>query len=202
MYFAPNTDQGFIDAITTAALYDTVNRPIGHFDQSGGPPEVALDAGIRLQAMDQAFQAAAAMGVTVYCASGDNGASDFPARAPLSRANLGRTHIHDFPAVRARMWSAVAGTPRISVANNAITSEVVWNDPGGARRVADSAPSSLDRQPAAANKEVQGGWRWRHLTLPGRRQSGKRRLHGTRRRPERGYAHGGTSAVSPLWARR
>ena len=31
VYFAPNTDRGFIDAVTTA-IHDQTNRPGGHFD--------------------------------------------------------------------------------------------------------------------------------------------------------------------------
>src|SRR5205814_326394 len=90
VYFAPNTDQGFIDAITTA-VNDSVNRP-SVISISWGSPEV-LWTQASVQAMDQAFQAAAAMGVTVYCAAGDNGANDFPP-GPSQRPG---NHA-DFPA--------------------------------------------------------------------------------------------------------
>src|SRR5205085_4642568 len=59
VYFAPNTDAGFLDAIA-AAIHDTTNKP-SVISISWGGPESALTQ----QAMttyDQAFQAAAAMG--------------------------------------------------------------------------------------------------------------------------------------------
>src|SRR5207244_11634051 len=119
--FAPNTDQCLIDAIMTA-VFDTTNRP-SVISISWGAPEVQWTQA-SLQAMDHAFQAAAAMGVTVYCASGDNGANDFP---PGPGAQAGN-HA-DFPASSPHVVGC--GGTRITVANNAITSEVVWNDPGG-----------------------------------------------------------------------
>src|SRR6202040_2557346 len=73
VYFAPNTDQGFLDAISTA-VHDTANAP-SVISISWGSPEVNWSSQ-SLQAFDQAFQAAALMGVTICCASGDNGSSD------------------------------------------------------------------------------------------------------------------------------
>src|SRR5208282_834845 len=70
VYFAPNTDQGFLDAITTA-VHDSTNQPSA-ISISWGSAESNWTS----QAMtnfDDAFQAAAAMGVTVCVASGDNG---------------------------------------------------------------------------------------------------------------------------------
>ncbi|HEX8967108.1 MAG TPA: S53 family peptidase, partial [Chloroflexota bacterium] len=90
VYFAPNTDQGFIDSITTA-IHDSVHQP-SVISISWGSPEV-LWTHASVQAMDQAFQAAAAMGVTVYCAAGDNGANDFPPGTGQQPGN----HA-DFPA--------------------------------------------------------------------------------------------------------
>ena len=64
VYFAPNTDQGFLDAITTA-VHDSVNKPSVDLDQLG-PAEANWTAQAMTQ-FDQAFQAAAALGVTVCC---------------------------------------------------------------------------------------------------------------------------------------
>ena len=86
VYFAPNTTQGFLDAITTA-VHDNVNKP-SVISISWG----AAEQGWTTQAMtqyDQAFQAAAAMGVTICVAAGDNGSSDGVAD--------GKAHV-DFPA--------------------------------------------------------------------------------------------------------
>jgi kumamolisin len=184
VYFAPNTDQGFIDAITTAS-HDTVNRP-SIISISWGGPEVSWTQAA-VQAMDQAFQAAAAMGVTVYCASGDNGANDFPSGAGAQPGN----HA-DFPASSPNVVGC--GGTRIGVANNAITSEVVWNDPGGG--ATGGGFSSLFPTPTWQASAVQGGKR------------GVPDVSGDAS-PGSGYVvrvdgqnsvFGGTSAVAPLWA--
>jgi kumamolisin len=70
VYFTPNTDQGFIDAVTTA-VHDTTNNP-SVVSISWGGPESTWTSQAMTQ-MEQAFTAAAAMGVTVTVAAGDNG---------------------------------------------------------------------------------------------------------------------------------
>jgi kumamolisin len=184
VYFAPNTDQGFIDAITTA-VHDTVHRP-SVISISWGAPEVQWTQA-SVQAMDQAFQAAAAMGVTVYCAAGDNGASDFP---PGPGAQPGN-HA-DFPASSPHVVGC--GGTHISVASTAITDEVVWNDPGDG--ASGGGFSTLFPRPAWQGA-VQG-------------QSGRgvpdvagdaSPLSGYAVRVDgRNTVIGGTSAVAPLWA--
>ena len=73
VYFAPNTDQGFLDAVTTASTTPTT----GHrsLSISWGSAEDTWTAQAMTQ-MEQAFVAAAAMGVTVTVAAGDNGSTD------------------------------------------------------------------------------------------------------------------------------
>ena len=73
VYFAPNTDAGFLDAITTAA-HDTANRP-SVISISWGCPESAWTPQA-MTAFDSALQSAAAMGISVCVASGDNGSGD------------------------------------------------------------------------------------------------------------------------------
>src|SRR5260370_13836799 len=58
VYFAPNTDQGFLDAITTA-VHDSANQPSA-ISISWGSPESQWTAQ-SLTNYDEAFQAAAAM---------------------------------------------------------------------------------------------------------------------------------------------
>jgi len=60
VYFAPNTDQGFLDAITQAT-HDSVNNP-SVISISWGAAELNWTAQA-MQLMDQAFQAAAALGM-------------------------------------------------------------------------------------------------------------------------------------------
>ena len=70
VYFAPNTDAGFLDAITTAA-HDTTHKP-AVISISWGGPESSWTAQA-LTSFDSAFQDAAVLGLTVLVASGDNG---------------------------------------------------------------------------------------------------------------------------------
>ena len=73
VYFAPNTDAGFLDAVTTA-IHDTSNKPSVVSISWGGPESSWTKQA--MTAFDQAFQAAAAMGITICVASGDSGSSD------------------------------------------------------------------------------------------------------------------------------
>src|SRR5260370_19169379 len=70
-----------------------------------------------MTAMDDAFQAAAAMGITVCVASGDSGSTD--------GVNDGNDHV-DFPA--SSPYALACGGTRLHANQTAITSEVVWND--------------------------------------------------------------------------
>jgi kumamolisin len=89
VYFAPNTDQGFIDAVTTA-INDTTNKPsIVSISWGGAESTWTAQA---MQQMEAAFTDAATLGVTILVAAGDNGSTDsvtdgsqhvdFPASAP------------------------------------------------------------------------------------------------------------------------
>ena len=73
VYFAPNTDQGFLDAITTA-IHDSVRKPSVISISWGGAESTWTDQA--LTGYDQAFQDAGVLGVTVCCASGDDGSAD------------------------------------------------------------------------------------------------------------------------------
>ena len=72
VYFAPNSDAGFVDAISQA-VHDTPT-PVA-VSISWGQSEDAWSAQCRA-AMDQAMADAAILGVTVTVASGDNGSAD------------------------------------------------------------------------------------------------------------------------------
>src|SRR5262245_64827946 len=114
VYFAPNTDRGFLDAITTA-LHDSVHKPTV-ISISWGAPESGWTAQ-SMQQFDQAFQTAAALGVTVCCAAGDNGSGD--------GASDGRAHV-DFPA--SSPFTLACGGTKLMASGTTITSEVVWNE--------------------------------------------------------------------------
>jgi kumamolisin len=116
VYFAPNTDAGFLDAITTA-IHDTTHKP-SVISISWGGPEANWTAQA-MTAMDDAFQAASTMGVTVCVASGDNGSSD---------GVKSGEHV-DFPA--SSPYALACGGTSLRATQTSIASEVVWNDGAG-----------------------------------------------------------------------
>jgi kumamolisin len=191
-YFSPNTDAGFLDAITTA-IHDTTHKP-SVISISWGGPESSWTAQA-ITAFDQAFQDAAALGVTVCVAAGDNGSSD--------GVTDGGNHV-DFPASSPHVL-ACGGTSLQSSGNNAVTSETVWNDGaqggaggGGISTAFATVPAWQSGLSAAL---TAGG----SVALSGR---GVPDVAGDAD-PETGYkvrvdgsntVIGGTSAVAPLWA--
>ena len=93
VYFAPNTDQGFYEAISQAAHDATRNPAV--ISISWGGPEDGWTSPSR-DAMQTALEDAAALGVTVTVAAGDSGSGDgesgtqphvdFPASSPYALA--------------------------------------------------------------------------------------------------------------------
>ena len=114
VYFAPNTDKGFIDAINTA-VHDKNNNPtVISISWGAAEKEWTPEA---MNAMDQAFQAAAVVGVTIFCAAGDDGSRD------NEQDNLAHA---DFPA--SSPYATGCGGTKLDS-----TGEVVWNNgPGSA----------------------------------------------------------------------
>ena len=114
VYFAPNTDQGFLDAINAAAN-DGINNP-SVISISWGAPEVYWTAA-SMAAMNAAFQAATVMGVTVLAASGDNGSTD--------GLTDGLQHA-DFPS--SSPFVIACGGTTVSAVGAQVAKEVVWNN--------------------------------------------------------------------------
>jgi len=198
VYFAPNTDQGFVDAISDA-IHATPTPTVVSI--SWGGPESSWGAQ-SMTAMDQAIADGATLGVTVTVASGDNGSSDNP--------NSTSGVACDFPASSPHVL-ACGGTKLVGDATaTTITSEVVWNEitssegaGGGGVSTVYPVPSwqSTVGVPASAG----GGTGVGSATTPGR---GVPDVAGNAD-PVTGYlvivdgqqqAIGGTSAVAPLWA--
>jgi len=114
IYFCPNTDQGFLDAITSA-IHDTKNKP-SVISISWGSAEVNWTQ----QALDnfnEAFKSAAAVGVTICAAAGDSGSRD--------GETDGKVHV-DFPA--SSPYVLACGGTSLKVSNYLIASETVWHD--------------------------------------------------------------------------
>jgi kumamolisin len=185
VYFAPNTDRGFFDAIG-AAIHDT--RAPSVISISWGAPEAQWTKQAMTQ-FDQAFQAAAVLGVTVCAASGDSGSTD--------GIGDGLAHV-DFTASSPHVLAC--GGTHLEASNGSISSEVVWNAGGGATGggVSDVFPLPAWQSAAKVPPSAHGG-------RPGR---GVPDVAGDAD-PATGYqvrvdgqdaVFGGTSAVAPLWA--
>ena len=114
VYFAPNTDQGFLDAITTA-VHDTHNKP-DVISISWGSAEVNWTTQA-LNNFNEAFKTAAALGLTICIASGDSGSRD--------GETDGKVHV-DFPA--SSPFALACGGTKLTVQDNKIVSEVVWHE--------------------------------------------------------------------------
>jgi kumamolisin len=190
VYFAPNTDAGFLDAITTA-IHDATNKPSVVSISWGGPESSWTQQS--LTAFDSAFQAAAAMGVTVCVASGDNGSSD--------GVNDGGNHV-DFPA--SSPHALACGGTSLRASGTTITSESCWND-GAQGGASGGGVSSIFPLPAWQNGLAVA------LTSGGKQPLTMRGVPDVSgdADPQTGYdvridgtdtVIGGTSAVAPLWA--
>jgi kumamolisin len=201
VYFAPNTDQGFIDAIAQAV--HATPSPIA-ISISWGQSEDQWSAQSRT-AMDQAFADAAALGVTVTVAAGDNGSSDDP---------NGQTSVHcDFPASSPHAL-ACGGTKLVgNTSSFAITSEVVWNElasneGAGGGGVSDVFPLPSFQANAGVPKSATASGSGPSASGPSGTGRGVPDVAGNAD-PVTGYLVvvdgqrqpiGGTSAVAPLWA--
>jgi kumamolisin len=191
VYFGPNTDQGFIDAIAEAV--HAALPPIA-VSISWGMSEDQWSQQSRA-AMDSVFADAAALGVTLTVASGDNGASDDPG---------GQNSVHcDFPASSPNAL-ACGGTKLVgNTTSFAISSEVVWNElssneGAGGGGVSDTFPLPAYQQSAGVPASANGGGSGRGVPdVAGNADplSGYLVVVDGRRQPI-----GGTSAVAPLWA--
>jgi kumamolisin len=186
VYFAPNTDQGFIDAVGSA-VHDTTNKP-SVISISWGGPESSWTAQA-MNALDAACQSAAALGITVTVAAGDNGSSDG-----------GTGNNVDFPASSPHVL-ACGGTKLVGNGSS-ITSEVVWNEQASGEGATGGGVSNVFALPSwQANAKVPAP----SSSTGGR---GVPDVSGDAD-PVTGYqvrvdgqslVIGGTSAVAPLWA--
>jgi kumamolisin len=187
VYFSPNTDQGFIDAVTTA-VHDTANKP-SVISISWGGPESTWTAQA-MTALDDACAAAAAVGVTITVACGDNGSSD----------GVSGTASHvDFPASSPNVLAC--GGTKLTGSGSTIASEVVWNELAAGEGATGGGVSAVFALPS---------WQ-KNANVPSGGTSGGRGVPDVAgdADPSTGYVIrvdgettviGGTSAVAPLWA--
>ncbi len=188
VYFAPNTDQGFIDAISQA-VHDKVNKP-SVLSISWGGPESSW-TGQSIAALDSACQAAAILGVTITAASGDNGSAD-------GVADNGK-HV-DFPASSPHVLAC--GGTRLVGTGTSITSETVWNEIASNEGATGGGVSALFKLP---------DWQAKANVPAPANSAGGRGVPDVSGNADPGTGYqvrvdgqtaviGGTSAVAPLWA--
>ncbi len=185
VYFAPNTDAGFVDAVSDAAHATPAPTAMSI---SWGQSEDQWTAQART-ALDSALQDAAALGVTVTAAAGDNGSSD--------GSDDGAAHA-DFPA--SSPHALACGGTSLRAKGTAIATETVWND-GANGGATGGGVSDVFALPS---------WQ-KGVGVPAAKKLGGRGVPDVAGNadPETGYqvlvdgtraVYGGTSAVAPLWA--
>jgi kumamolisin len=189
VYFAPNTDQGFLDAITTA-VHDKTRAP-SVVSISWGGAETSWTPQ-SLQAFDQAFQDAGLLGVTVCCASGDDGSTD--------GVTDGAAHV-DFPASSPNVLAC--GGTRLESSGGKVTKETVWNQGtgNGASGGGVSETFALPSYQAKAGVPVSvNPTHFKGRGVPDVAGDADPATGYQIRVDGKDAVFGGTSAVAPLWA--
>ncbi len=185
VYFAPLSDRGFIDALTTA-IFDP--REPSVISISWGDAELNWTDQARA-AMDNALRAAAALGITVCAATGDAGWTD---------GVTGR-HAHvDYPA--SSPYVLACGGTRLEVQDD-VAAETVWNNhngnaTGGGVSAIYELPS-WQRNAGVPRSVVRGGNGRGVPDVAGNADPETGYLIGN---GDADFGWGGTSAVAPLWA--
>jgi kumamolisin len=175
VYEAPNDERGFLDAVRTA-LFDDEFAP-SVLSISYGWPE-HLWTPVALDILDELFTVAALLGVSVYCASGDNGAEIDAA---------GKPHVL---APASSPFALACGATVVTTGG----SESVWEKTGGGfserfalppwQAVAQASASGYAVPPARGVPDVAAQQSPGYYVV----------MDGVE------LAMGGTSAVAPMWA--
>lgn len=188
VYFAPNTDQGFIDAVSNA-IHATPTPTVVSISW-GGPEDSWASASVT--SLDNAIADGAALGVTVCVASGDNGSTD--------GATDNKQHC-DFPA--SSPHALACGGTTLQGSGTTISSEVVWNETASNEGATGGGVSDIFALPSwqtSAGVPTQSGGSKTGRGVPDVAGNAD---------PVTGYSVvvdgqqtvvGGTSAVAPLWA--
>jgi kumamolisin len=188
VYFTPNTDQGFLDALTTA-VHDTTLKPAVVSISWGGPESSWTQQA--LTAFNSACEDASTIGVTILVASGDDGSSD-----GISSG----TPTVDFPA--SSPYVLACGGTKLTLSGTTISSEQAWNELSSGEGATGGGVSDVfalpSYQQSAGVPKAPNGFVGRGVPdVAGDAD------------PESGYnvlvdgqqtVIGGTSAVAPLWA--
>ncbi|MES2003388.1 MAG: S53 family peptidase [Bacteroidota bacterium] len=185
VYFAPNTDKGFLAAIN-AAIHDKLNKPsIVSISWGAAEKNWTVQS---LRAYNDVFHAATVLGITVCAAAGDYGSAD--------GERDGQVHV-DFPS--SSPFVLACGGTKLTVLGTAITGETVWHSTDRAATgggVSDVFALPEYQQKAGVPVSLNSGFRGRGVPDLAANAD-----------PDTGYrvvvdgqqlVIGGTSAVAPL----
>lgn len=190
VYFAPNTDAGFINAVARAAHDSPAPAAISI---SWGQAEDQWTEQARTQ-MDEAFIDATLLGATVTAAAGDNGSAD--------DVPDGRNHA-DFPASSPHALACGGTSLLADPRTGKVSSETVWNDSthsatGGGVSGAFDVPAWQGHLSVATGTAPAAALDGRGIpdvaAVADPRTGYRVRIDGS------DMVIGGTSAVAPLWA--
>jgi kumamolisin len=197
VYFTEFTSKGWVDAI-----HDAISGPnqISVISISYGNPErdpSSAWTGMSVKLVNEAFEAAAAKGITICCASGDDGSGD----GSRQSAEV------DFPASSPNVLG-VGGTKLVASSTNPgiIQTETVWNETlhqegstGGGVSELFTKPSYQDKAkiPPSVNPPHKIGRGVPDICAVGDPVTGVVVMHIDGKHIE---PIGGTSASAPLWA--
>ena len=178
VYFAPNTEQGFIDAVAQALKDGCTAISI-----SWGAPEQSGWSQNGVSGLNQVFQSCVANGVSVFASTGDNGSTD--------GVSDGKAHT-DFPASS----EYVVGCGGTTTPNLDGSGQTAWSSGGGGVSDLFAVPTYQQgvQLPASVNDGKQ------RRTIPDISSNADPAtgyrifINGT------WYVFGGTSASSPMMA--
>jgi hypothetical protein len=190
VYFAPWTEQGWVDAVTTA-VHDATNHP-SVLSISWGWPENESYGGLAwtqaaIDAVSTTFQEAAMLGVTVFAATGDYG----------SNCGIGDGVAHVLYPGSDPWLTACGGTSIANVSGTTFT-EDTWPSTGGGISNIFPLPywQNWAGVPHSANPAANSGRGIPDIAGNADPSSGYELiLYGSANGP-----WGGTSAVAPLYA--
>jgi kumamolisin len=195
VYFAPWTEQGWVDALTTS-VHDAIHNPSVLSISWGWPEFQDADAlswtEAAMDAVGETFKEAALLGVTVLVASGDTGSQ--------CQIDDGKAHVN-FPA--SDPWVTACGGTQITDATGGSFTEVLWNDDHGASGggVSDLFPVPAWQEhanvPVSVNGQTHRGRGVPDVAGNACPASGYFLVHNG---VPTSTAMGGTSAVAPLYA--
>ena len=192
VYFAPWTEQGWVDVVTTA-VHDAVNQPCV-LSISWGWPELETIDGLTwtqaaMDAVSATFQDAAVLGVTVLAASGDQG----------SDCKIGDGHAHViYPGCDPYVTSC--GGTEVEDVSGASFTEMLWNDHGASGGgVSVNFPVPVWQNPVSVPGSVNDGHHGRGIPDVAGNADPNSGYMLTRSGGQEGPI-GGTSAVAPLYA--